>query len=155
VHAKCCCDLHVECFGSCMVSTIGVGAGKRLGVQRFLPEFSQTCLKRFRRLCLQIFSLKDHEDLFLGWPPKKVFMCFSANVGRNFMKSNNVGRHFCPDFQRFFPDFHAFCPDFQYIKTFRDVLATCILHHWLAQNFRHSSTRVWLHVHWRSGVSSA
>jgi len=28
-------------------------------------------------------------------------MCFSANVGNHFLKSNNVGRHFCPDFQEF------------------------------------------------------
>jgi len=38
-------------------------------------------------------------------------MCFYANFGRHFLKSNNVGRHFYPDFQRF-------CPDFQQIKTF-------------------------------------
>jgi len=25
---------------------------------------------------------------------------------------------------------------------------------WLAQNIRHSSIRVWLHLQWRSGVSS-
>jgi len=25
---------------------------------------------------------------------------------------------------------------------------------WLAQNIRHSSTRVWLHLQWRLGVSS-
>jgi len=34
------------------------------GCAGFLPEFSQTCPKRFGRLCLHIFSLKDHEDLF-------------------------------------------------------------------------------------------
>jgi len=27
-------------------------------------------------------------------------MCFYANLGRHFLKSNNVGRHFCPDFQQ-------------------------------------------------------
>jgi len=32
VYVKWCFDLHVECCGSCMVSTIGVGAGKFLGV---------------------------------------------------------------------------------------------------------------------------
>jgi len=47
-----------------MVSTIGVGAGKFWGCEGFLPDFSQTCLKSFGRLCLQMFSLKDHEDLF-------------------------------------------------------------------------------------------
>ena len=29
------------------------------------------------------------------------------------MKSNNVGRHFCPDFQGVYPDFQRFCPNFQ------------------------------------------
>jgi len=33
-------------------------------------------------------------------------MCFSANVEHHFLKSNNVGRHFCPDFQGYFPDFN-------------------------------------------------
>jgi len=32
------------------------------------------------------------------------------------------------------------------MKTFRGVLAPHLLHHWLAQNFRHGSTRVWLHL---------
>jgi len=47
---------------------------------------------------------------------KKVFMRFSANVGSHYMKSNKVGRHFCPDFQQ--------------IKTFRGALAPRLLHHW-------------------------
>jgi len=45
-------------------------------------------------------------------------MCFSTNVGRHFLKSNNnVGRHFCPDFQ-------GFCPEFRQIKTFEGALAS-------------------------------
>ena len=47
---------------------------------------------------------------------KMVFTCFSANPGRNFSKSNKVGRHFCPDFQ-------GFCSDFRQIKTFGGALA--------------------------------
>jgi len=34
-------------------------------------------------------------------------MCFSANVVNHFLKSNNVGRHFFPDFQGFSPDFNT------------------------------------------------
>jgi len=38
-------DLHVECCGNCMVSTIGVGAGKLLGVRkifaRIFPNLSE------------------------------------------------------------------------------------------------------------------
>jgi len=71
------------------------------GCEGFLPEFSQTCQKNFGRLCLQIFSLKDHQNIFWDDLSKKVFMCFSANVGRHFMKSNKVGRHFAQIFRNF------------------------------------------------------
>jgi len=50
-------------------------------------------------------------------------MCFSVNVGHHFLKSNNIGRHFCTDFQRFCSDFQGFRPDFQQIKTFGVALA--------------------------------
>ena len=40
----------------------------------------------------------------------------SSYVGRHFLKWNNVGHHFCLDFQ-------GFCPDFRQIKTFGDALA--------------------------------
>jgi len=46
-------------------------AGNFWGCEGFLPEFSQSCSKSFGRLCLQIFSLKDHEALF-GMTSKKV-----------------------------------------------------------------------------------
>ena len=64
------------------------------------PKLAKKVLCDF---CQQIFS---HKQQFLVWPPKKGFMCFSANVGHHFLKSNNVGRHFCSDFQRFWPDFN-------------------------------------------------
>jgi len=64
VCGKWCFDLHVKRCGSWMVSTIGVGASKFLGCEGFLPKFSRTCPKSFGWLCLQIFSIKDHEDLF-------------------------------------------------------------------------------------------
>jgi len=43
-------------------------------------------------------------------------MCFSANVGRHFLKTNSVGRHFGSDFQ-------GFCRNFRQIKTFEGALA--------------------------------
>ena len=56
---------------------------------------------------------------------------WSPNVGRHFLKSNTIGRCFCPDFQEccpdfqgFFPDFKGFFSDFQQIKPFRGALAT-------------------------------
>jgi len=59
-------------------------------------------------------------------------MYFSENVGCYVLKSNNVVRHFCPDFQVFCSDFQGFFPDFRYIKTFRGALAppppTTLLH---------------------------
>jgi len=37
---------------------------------------------------------------FFGVTSKKVFMCFSTNLGRHFLKSSNFRRHFYPDFQQ-------------------------------------------------------
>ena len=109
VYGKWCFDLHVEYSGSYMVSTIGVWAGKFLGVRRIFPNLPEM----FWATLPTNFSLKDHEDLFWDDLQNKVFMCFSTNVGRHFMKSIKVRRHFCPDFQRFFPGFQGFYPDFQ------------------------------------------
>ena len=64
VYRKWCFDLHVECCGSCMVSTTGVGAGKILGVGRIFARIFQTCPKSFGRLGLENFLLKYHEDLY-------------------------------------------------------------------------------------------
>jgi len=45
---------------------IGVGTGKCLGCERFLPKFSQNGPEYFVQFSpIQIFSHKDHEDLFL------------------------------------------------------------------------------------------
>jgi len=81
VYGKWCFDLHVECCGSCTVSTIGVRASKFLGCERFLPKFSQTCLKSFGQLCQQIFSLKDHEDLFWNELQKRSSCVFLQTLG--------------------------------------------------------------------------
>jgi len=105
-----------------------VGADKFLGVRRIFARISPNLPEKF--LCafyLQIFSHKDHDGLFWVRPPKKVFMCFSANVVRHFLKSNNIRRHCCPDFQGFCQHFQRFCPDFQQIKTFGDALASILL----------------------------
>jgi len=112
--------------------TIGVGAGICFGgAKDFCLNFPKLSRKAFVRFLPTIFSHKEHEDLFLVWPPKEDrILCFSANIGRHFLKSNNVGRHSCPDFQGFYPDFQrfcpnfqGFCPNFQQIKNFWDVLA--------------------------------
>jgi len=52
---------------------------------------------------------------------KMVFTCFSANLGLHCLKSNNVGRHFCLDFQGFCLNILGFCSDFQeFCQIFRD-----------------------------------
>jgi len=84
-----------------------------LGVQRISARTSPNLLEKFLcKFCSQqIFSHNDHKELFLNRPPNKVFMCFSANLGRYFFNTSNVGRFFYPDFQ-------GFCPDFHQIKLF-------------------------------------
>jgi len=89
---------------------VGVGAGtfSRCDCvsQGFLTASSQTCPKRCScNFYLQLFSNKDHEDLFWCDLQKKVVVCFSANLGRHFLKSGNVGCHF-------YLDFRGFCPIF-------------------------------------------
>jgi len=97
VYGKWCFDLHLKCCGSCMVSTIGVGASKFLGCEGFLPKFSQTCPKSFGRLFLQIFSPKDHEDLF--WDDlQKRSSCFFCKRWAPFHEIKQDWGPFCPDF---------------------------------------------------------
>jgi len=76
-----------------MDTIVGVGASKFLGVQGFLPKFSQTCPK----CCRATFA-----DRFCGVSSTPmVFTCFSANLGRHFSKSNKVGRHVAQIFRDF------------------------------------------------------
>ena len=101
------------CFMKESESLSGVGAGKFLEVGMILPEFPLTCPKSFcATFAYNFLPERPWRPLFLVWPPENVFMCFSANVGRYFRKSNNAGRRFCSDFQGFCPDFQGFCPDF-------------------------------------------
>jgi len=44
---KWCFHLHVECCGSCMVNTIGVGAGKILGVRRIFARIFPNLPEKF------------------------------------------------------------------------------------------------------------
>ena len=72
----------------------------------FCPNSPSLPEKSYVQFCLQIFSNKDHEDIFWCDLQKMVFVCFCANFGYHFLKSNNAGRHLYPDFQMFFSDFH-------------------------------------------------
>jgi len=71
----------------------------------FCPNSPNLPEKSYVQFCLQTFTNKDHEDLFWCDLQKVVFMCFSANLGYHFLKSNNAGRLLYPDFQGFFSDF--------------------------------------------------
>ena len=95
-------DLLIYCSAS-----VRVQVSKSRSVLRPLLELfvifqavSQVCLLVSlllqKRLCHQPFT-----KLFLGknfWYDlrTKLFVCFSAHVGRHFVKSNKVRRHFCP-----------------------------------------------------------
>jgi len=76
-----------------------VGAGKFWGCEGFLPEFPQTCPKKiWATFCANIFS---QADLILEWSPKKGRHVILQKLGAIFFKSNQVWRHFYPDFQGF------------------------------------------------------
>ena len=94
---------------------IGLGAGKVLEMQRIFARISPNSPKIFCATFAYKFSPTKIIKTFFGVTSKKVFMCFSAKLGRYFLKSSNVGRHFYADFQ-------GCCPDFQQIKTFGDLL---------------------------------
>jgi len=98
-----------------VLKIIGVGAGTFLMTRRILARIFPNLPEKFLcYFCLQLFSHKYHKDLFLVWHSQKVVMCFSANNGLHFLKWNNVGRHFCLDFQGFCSDFLIF------VHIFRD-----------------------------------
>jgi len=83
------------------------------GAKDFYPTFPKLARKVFRYFCQQIFSAKIIKTFLCVISKKrKVFICFSANVGRHFSKLNKVGRHVFPAFQGFHPDFQELCPDF-------------------------------------------
>jgi len=86
---------------------IGAGGGKVLGARRiFFPNIPKLTRKGFcATFAYKFFPAKIIKTL-LGVISKKIFMCFSANLGRYFH-----------------PDFQIFCPDFQQIKIFWGELA--------------------------------
>jgi len=78
------------------------------GVRRILPEFPQTCPKSFLcNFCLQIFSHKNHEDLFLVWPPKNCLHVFLCKPWASYFEIKQRWAPFLPGFseRHFYPDF--------------------------------------------------
>jgi len=89
------------------------------GVWRIFPEFPQNCPKSFcATFAYKFSSTRSWWPLFWCNLQKKVFMCFHVNLGHHFLKSNNVGRHFYPDFQ-------GICQDFRQINFWGCVCDPC------------------------------
>jgi len=110
----------INCEARTMVLFIGVGASKFWGIfDRIFPNLLEKFLCDF---CLQIFPQKDHEDLFWCDFQNKIFICFSANVGRNFQTT--FGHHFCLNFQGFLPRFSGVLPGFSTNQNFWGALAS-------------------------------
>ena len=81
------------------------------GYEGFLPEMFlfAFCPQRSWRPCFCVTS-------------KKILMCFSPTIGRHFLKSNNVGSHFCQDFAQIFRDFARIVRGFaQIFKDFDQI----------------------------------
>ena len=118
------------------IRTIGVGAGKFLGVRKIFARISQ-------KLARNLVSISSHTDRFWDNLPKKGLRVILPTLGANFAKSNNVGRHIypyfqvaCPECQVFCEHFHRFCPDFH--RFFPD-----------SQGFAKPVTSLGHHVGWR------
>jgi len=95
---------------------IGLGAGKFFVWRRIFARISPNFHEKLFVQLLPTNSLPRRSwRPFLVWLPKKVFMWFSANLGRHFLKPSKVGRHFHAGFQGCFPDF-------QQIKIFGGAL---------------------------------
>ena len=91
---------------------ISVGAGKFWVCDGFCPNFPKLVWKVFWvTFANKLSSTKIMKTSFGCNLQKNVFTCFCANLGHHFLKPNNFGRYFYPDFQ-------DFCPDFQQTKLF-------------------------------------
>jgi len=120
-----------------VISAIGVGARKYLGVRRIFARIFSNLPEKFGPLFVRIFS---HEDRFWN---RKNFSCDSAHVGGHFFQTEarwtpfcGICREFAQSFRGFakvftdfaqisadFADFQEFCPNFHHIKTFGGALA--------------------------------
>jgi len=98
------------------------------GAKDFYQNFPKLARKVFVRLLPRIFSYNDHEDIFLVWPPQKVFVCFFANVVRHLLKSTTLGAIFARIFRNFAQIFSNFARNFDKSKLF-GLACTRLLQH--------------------------
>ena len=83
--------------------TIGVGAGKYLGVRRIFAQISPNLPKNF----WATFSANiSHED------QKNDIHVILQTLRNSFFKSNHIGCNFCSYFEGVYPDFLGFCKGF-------------------------------------------
>jgi len=89
------------------VFIIGIGAGKILVCAGFCLNFPKLARKVFcGTFAYKFSSTKIMKTSFWCNLQKQILMCFYANLGRHFLKSNNVGHHF-PGFSGLLPRFSA------------------------------------------------
>jgi len=118
VHAKWCLDLHVECCGSCMVSTIGVGAGKLLGVRKiFARIFSNLPEKVWATLPTNFFPQRSWRSFF-GMTSKKVLHVFFCKRWAPFYEIKQGWAPFLPGFSEILPRFLRTFPGFSINQNF-------------------------------------
>ena len=118
---KWCFDLHVECCGSCMVSTIAVESGKIFGVLKiFARMFSNLPEKFWATLPTNFFPQRSWRPFFgmtSGW--KKVFMYFSS-----LYEIKQGWAPFLPRFSDILPRFSRILPGFSINQNLQGCLCT-------------------------------
>jgi len=112
---------------------IGVGASKFLGVRRIFARIFPNLPQKFLSDFSYKFSpTKIMKTVFWYDRQKRSSRVSLQTLGAILWNINNIGRHFCPDFQVFFSFFQDCFPDFWHIKTFLGALlspAPHLLHH--------------------------
>jgi len=91
------------------------GAGKVLGCEEFLPDIHQTYPKSLCAFFPQIFSHKEHEDLFLVRPPKEVLTVFFRKRWAPLFEVKQSWAPFLPEFSGILPRFSEVLPKFSEI----------------------------------------
>ena len=95
-----------------IVVYIGEKVSKFWGCEEFCPNFTKLAWKFCASFAYILSPTKIMKTTF-GVPSKKVSMCFSANVGWHFLKSNKVRRHLAQIFRDFVQIFRDFVRNFK------------------------------------------
>jgi len=116
VYVKWCFDLHVECCGSCMVSTIGVGAGKFLGVWKIFSQISKLAQKVLGDLGYKFFPQRSWRPFFgMTYNKGHVFFC---KRWAPFYEIKQGWAPFLPGFSKILPRFLRILPGFSINQNF-------------------------------------